>query len=462
MRSAPRPYPAGVPVPQSNHPREDPVMRIHSLALALVLLPATVVAAEPIDRLRELVAEGRMEAAYDLASEHVDERAGQPRFDLYYGIAAVEIGNLEEGVFALERVLIARPGLDRARLEYARALYLQGNDLRARRQFEIVRSHDPPPAVVDRLERYLAAINRRADQYETRVTGDVGLRLGYDGNVNRATDADAVDTAFGTLALGGNSSEVDAAFAGVDGDVEVSHPLAPGLNLLAGVSADAEGNNEESDFNTTRAGARVGLRWITGPHRVSSFVRGQQLRVGGDAYQRASSIDARYRFRIDDQLGAHATASWTRLRYDELEVLDSSLRLLGGGLSKSWSGSWSPSARFTALVGDESAEEDSQRAQALAQRDIWEVRARASVTPAPQWSLRGSLRVRDSEYDENTFPFLREREEEYYNVDVALDWRPSVNWRLGPYITYTDNDANIGIYDYDRTVVGFETRYTFY
>ncbi len=437
-------------------------MRIYRLALAMVLMPATALAAEPLDQLRELVETGRMEAAYELASEYVDERQGAPQFDLYYGIAAVETGNLAEGVFALERVVIARPGFDRARLEYARALYLQGNNLRARRQFEIVRSHEPPPAVVDRIERYLAAINRRADRYETRVTGNVGLRAGHDDNVNRATDADSVDTGLGTIVLDDDSSAVDAAFGAIDGDIEVSHPLSPGLNVLAGINGDAERNGEESDFNTTRAGARVGLRWITGSHRVSSFLRGQRLYVGGDAYQGTGTVDARYRYRITDELGAHATASWTRLRYDELEVLDSSLRLVGGGLSKSWSVDWNPRARLSALVGDETAEGESQRAEALAQRDIWELRANAAVNPASQWTLRGSLRFRDSEYAENTFPFAREREEEYASLDLALDWQPSVNWRLGPYLSYTDNNANIGIYDYERTVVGLETRYTFY
>jgi len=437
-------------------------MRVYRLVLALVLVPAAALGAEPLDRLRELVDKGQMEAAYELATDHVEDRAGEPLFDLYYGIAAVETGNLDEGVFALERVLISRPGFDRARLEYARALYLQGDDLRARRQFEIVRSHDPPPAVVDRLERYLAAINRRADRYETRITGDVGLRLGHDDNINRATDADSVDTGLGTIQLDDESSAAEATFGAVDGDVEVSHPLRPGLNILAGLSGNVERNSEDSDFNTTRAGGRVGLRWRTGPHRVSSFIRGQRLYVGGHPYQGAGVVDARYRYRINEQLSAHATASWTRLRYDDLEALDSSLRLIGGGLSTSWSAAWNPRARFTALVGDEEPEGDSQRADALAHRDIWELRANAAVTPASQWTLRGSLRFRDSEYDDNAFPFARAREEEYASLDVALDWRPSMNWRLGPYLSYSDNDANIGIYDYDRTVIGFETRYLFY
>lgn len=438
-------------------------MRRWGLIVALAAaMPVLAKAALDLDRLRELVEGGQMQAAYELAREHVEERAGDLRFDVYYGIAAVDTGHVAEGAFALERVLMRQPGLDRARLEYARALYLQGDDRRAQRQFEIVLAHDPPAGVVDRVERYLAAMERRADRYRTKVTGYLGTELGYDDNVNRAPDAEAIDIVLGTLVLDEDSREQDDTFLRTNGQVEVSHPLRPGLNLIGGVHADLRRHSDESDFDTSLAGGRVGLRWLSGPHRLSGFFQAQRFYVGHDPYQGLGELSGLYRYRFNDRFAAHALARVTRLRYDTLEVLDSTIALVGGGLSRSWPGRWQPRGSFTLLAGEEDAEEDSVRARALAERDILELRGQFAVTVAPQWTVRSSLRFRDSDYDERTFPFAAARDEDYHRLAVAAEWRPDARWRLGPYISYEQNDSNVELFEYERTVVGFRARYSFF
>ncbi|MFW5969231.1 MAG: hypothetical protein ACOCP9_01180, partial [Halofilum sp. (in: g-proteobacteria)] len=74
-----------------------------ALLLAALLSTPLAHAAHDPDRLAELVENGDYDDAYELASEHVGEHAGDPRFDFYYGIAAVETEALNEAIFALER-----------------------------------------------------------------------------------------------------------------------------------------------------------------------------------------------------------------------------------------------------------------------------------------------------------------------------------------------------------------------
>ena len=433
------------------------------LAAMLAAMPVQAANGLSLDRLRGLVEAGRMEQAYELAADHLAEQSGNLRFDFYYGLAAVDTGHVGEGVFALERVLMRRPGLDRARLEYARGLFLQGDDRKAQRQFEIVLANDPPPAVVDRVERYLAAIERRADSYRATVTGHVGTAVGYDDNVNRAPESQLIDLGFGTLQLGSSSREQDAAFLEVNGRVDISRPLRPGLNVVASLRGDVRWHDDQSQFDTSRGGGRLGLRWTGGGHRLSGFLEGDRLYVGNDAYQSAGGLSGHYRYRLADRTALHGLARWTRLRYDDLGVLDSDLYQLGAGLSHGWRGAWNPHGRVTVLVGEEEPDDDSsRRARALAQRDIVELRGRFAVNPAPNWSLATSVRWRNSEYDTNTFPFTEARDEDYYRVRVDLDWQPTVHWRVGPFVSYSENDANIGLYDYERSVAGLEARYTFF
>lgn len=432
------------------------------VALVLAVKPAMAQQELDLERLRGLVVAGKMEQAWTLADEHSEAHAGEVGFDLYYGIAAINTGHVDVGIFALERVIMQRPGLDRARLEYARGLFLLNDDQRARHQFEIVLAHDPPPSVVDRVERYLAAIDRRADSYHTTVTGQVGFEVGHDGNVNRAPDARAVDLGIGTLQLDEDSREAGDAFGATNARINVSRPLMPGLKLIASADADLRRHGDESDFDTSRAAGRAGLRWSEGAHRLSGVFEGSRYYVGGDSYQGYGGLSFDYRYRLDERTALHATARGTRLRYDDLEDLDSTLAWLGGGASRSWSAHWNPRGSVMLLVGQEDARESTRRARALAQRDILEVRVNLSLDPAPNWTLRTLVRARNSEYETNTFPFVEAREETHYSLDLGLDWQPDVNWRVGPHATYAKNDANIELYDYERTVIGLEARYLFF
>jgi len=429
------------------------------MGLALLGVFEAGQAAHEPDRLEALIQAGQHEQAYKLAAKHRSEHAGQRRFDLYYGLAALETGHIGEAVFALERVLIAQPGLDRARLAHARGLFLQGEDRRARREFETVLAHNPAPALVDRIERYLAAIDRRSGRYRTRLSGHIETALGHDDNVNRAPAGESVDLGFATLVLDERSRAREDAFYRLGGGVDVSHPVHPGVNLVANGYAKVRDYDDASAFDTQRLGGRGGLRYRTGAHRVAAYLEAQRLAVGHDPYLDAGGLSLLYRQRVDKRLSVHTLGRLTQLRYEDQESLDSTLGRLGVGFSMSWGGAWNPSTRFTVYAGAEEAANDSRRAQALAERDMAGVRARFALQPAPAWTLRSSLSYRTSEYAADARLFGEAREADDYSLDLALDWQPSEHWRIGPQVSYANKDANIGLYDYERTAVSLRARY---
>lgn len=432
---------------------------------------ATVIAASwsvtaPADhdpnRLTTLLDEDRFEQAWTLASEQLAAHGGEPRFDFYYGLAAIETGHLAEAVFALERVLMANPGFDRARLELARALFLQEDDLRARRQFEIVLAHQPPPSVAAAVERYLAAMDRRADRYRTTVTGWLETEVGHDDNVNRAPDLESVDLGFGTLLLDQSQQGLESAFLRVAGDARVSRPLQPGLNAIAAVGGEVRGVADESQFNTQLGHGRAGLRHTRGPHQLSAFLQAYSFYVDGEAYQDGVGLTGSWLYELGERTSLQATGRLTQLSYDTQDVRDSRLVVLGGGVSHQWTGSWNPVTRVSLLLGEEDPDDDSVQARGLASRDIRGLQLWLGANPAASWSLQASLLYRNSEYETNVFPFSEARDEDYYSLDLALDWHPNAHWRVGPHIEYSDNSANIELYDYERAVVGVRARYTFF
>jgi hypothetical protein len=125
--------------------------RRHAAIVAIALCAsafAIAALAAPVDDLRTAVEAGDSAAAYARhCATSIDAPERPPEFDLWCGIAAVDVGRSGEGVLALERYVLQFPDDVRARLELARAYYYAGNDVRSREEFEAVARSQPPPEV---------------------------------------------------------------------------------------------------------------------------------------------------------------------------------------------------------------------------------------------------------------------------------------------------------------------------
>lgn len=109
------------------------------------------------------------------------------------GVAALELGQTEPAIEALQAIVIARPDLPRPRLELARAYFVAGQDRNARRQFERVRATETDPALIANIDAFLAQIEARR---RWRFRGS--LAFVPDSNANAATSAREVTVpAFG-------------------------------------------------------------------------------------------------------------------------------------------------------------------------------------------------------------------------------------------------------------------------
>lgn len=438
-----------------------PVAR--ALVVFCFLLPAAALAAHDAARLSELVRDNRYQEAYDYALEHRDEHEGEIDFDLYYGIAAVEVGELNEAIFALERVVAREPGFDRARLELARAYFLQNDDRRARRAFEIVLAHDPPPPVQAQIQRYLTAIDRRADRYETTTSGFVELSLGHDTNVNAATDEESVAIFDGLqVLLSEDSRELDDNFARFEARGRISHPVSPGINLVGEAGIWQRSLGDESEFETGAIDGSFGVMRRGADDRLLVSADLQRFYLDGENYRELLGIGARYDRTLSDELGVDLTGRVSQLEYDDRPELDSTLWLLDAGFSRVFRGGGRPVLSAGVFLGTEEADDDGNAAQSNTERDLLGVRASLWFALAPRWTLQGRFQYSTSEYGEESNLFGETREEDYYSAGVSADWRPDAHWRIGPNLTHSRNDANVELYEYDRTEFWVRARYEFY
>src|SRR5260370_628893 len=148
------------------------------VAALFVLLQSLAFADEITDRARRLLQEKNPQAAYQLLQPLESQRAGDPEYDYLLGIAALDSGERERAVFALERVLAVNPNHAQARAEIARAYFLLGEKENALREFQNVRATNPPEAVKQTIDRYLSALGVAP----TQLNGFLEIGFGWDRN----------------------------------------------------------------------------------------------------------------------------------------------------------------------------------------------------------------------------------------------------------------------------------------
>ena len=182
------------------------------LLAALALAPLALVQGNELSQLDDLLKSGAVDDAYQLASDLYDENVGEPAFDFLFALAAIDSGHPDEAVFALERVVLEYQNDVRARLELARAHFLLADYQQSREQFAKVLTYSPPENVVANINRFLEAIKIAEREQRSSMSYYITNRIGYDTNVNGASDQEIFALADFEILIDEESQETDDYF----------------------------------------------------------------------------------------------------------------------------------------------------------------------------------------------------------------------------------------------------------
>lgn len=143
-------------------------------------------------------------AKYDAAFQAMLADPGDLDKTFAYAELAVEIGNFEGAISALERMLLLNPNLPRVRLELGVLYYRIGSFDVAAEYFNAVRgAEDAPAPVRARVDEFLKAIETAKSPHSLTVSLTTGMR--YQSNANAASNQpDNIRSPFGVLSLPDN------------------------------------------------------------------------------------------------------------------------------------------------------------------------------------------------------------------------------------------------------------------
>lgn len=426
-----------------------------------------------IDTLVEMVMDHRHESAFRWAEQHI-EWAGEPRFDFYYGIAAVESGQPSIGVFALERYLAAYPENRTARFYLARGYFILGEDALARAEFEqlLETANRAENAVI---LQYLDGIWEREGRYFPRFRLVAEFGMGRDDNVNDGVDTGPVK-GLPLLTVGENSSLRGVAGHVVSWNVGVagSRPLAPGVTWLGHARAGGYRPLRHTQFDERHVVAGMGLAWESGRHLWRSGLEHRTQWTDGQRLLDANTWFADWHFRSDQFQRWGAALSWSDHNFRDIEVFntldrsaprvttndgerDSHLWQLSGHHTRYFSHPWAPAWKNTVLVG----QERNRRDRPSLSRDFWGVHSTISLRPADRWLAQASIGFLRSDHRAPYDTGLAHREDRRWQVTASLSYRWSARWRWIGEWSHLNQRSNIGLHDHDRQHWLLKARYEF-
>jgi hypothetical protein len=169
--------------------------RLRILIAALIVLTPIAAAAQALSPTDKTTLEAQKNALFQQMLRHPDN------LDVAFAYADVSarLGDYEAAVSALERMLLFNPNLPRVQLELGALYFRMGSYDLARAYFDKAAAANPPPAVRQRIDDYLAQLDRAQSRHH--VFGYLFFGGQYQSDANVAPSSPLIFSPIGPVLL---------------------------------------------------------------------------------------------------------------------------------------------------------------------------------------------------------------------------------------------------------------------
>lgn len=412
-------------------------------------------------QIQTLLSEQQYEAAYQEALALQAEWEGEPEFDYLFGQAAMETNHVKEAIFAYERILITNPKQMRVRLELARAYFMLQDYVNAKRQFQTVLTGNPPTNVRHNIQRFLDKIAEyEQQQYAIQHSGSLELKLGYDSNINSAT---ADETFFfkplnANLVLDEESRETSDTFSELSFQHNLTLPLHKRMNLQLGLNFNHKENFDTETYDTITYGISGLLKHQFNHGLLKVPLSIQHFDLNDQRYLRNYQAGLGWLWPLNQYHQLELNGYRSRRSYVDNPNKDSNNLLF----SVSWIASNKNNDKVilsNLYIGQDDVDEPSHQHNG---KDYAGLRFGFNHTLNTAHSYFLSASYQQSKHESaDVADFSTIREDKQYNLLCQYQYKIQSGLNLKVTLSATDNQSNIALYEYDRTVssVGFSYNY---
>ncbi len=424
--------------------------------MSFILYQLSAFAGVSFPVLEKLVKQQKYQLAYDLAKNIRSQNEGDPRFDYLYGFSALQAGDYNEAVFALDRVTVTTPNVIRPRLELARAYLKLNNKSAALKEFNDVLNLSPPPQVRQNVQAYIAELNRDSS---TVVSGTVikklaTFALGYDSNINFGYEDDTIDLiGFGTIALDPNAVKQKSGFA------ESSFQIKQNKNINRTRSSFALARIKHRDYfkngkyNITDLDLRKGFLWNQKNKQFQLNFRARPVMLGGNLYSNTIGVDAITRKSLGDRLIGSLSLSLENYDQKRIDAADRKRAFLVGRIDTQ---NGDATHMLSAYLGKEWADEN---AGDIYSGDI----AGLSYRFTQNWNGKNKsfLNVDYRRYEyHGQYPISPfDRDDDRFILKIGHELDIQKNTAITFAARHVSNRSSLELYDADRNEISVGVRY---
>ncbi|HQQ62212.1 MAG TPA: tetratricopeptide repeat protein [Pseudomonadales bacterium] len=435
------------------------------LAMAIALTTGTTAwaaGADDLASLRNRVAAGDKQAAWQQAQQMRPQYESDPAFDYLYGTLALGQQRYSEAQFSLERVLIADPGNLSARLALGEAYYKLGDQASAKKQFDLIKQSNPPADILREVNRYVGAT---AGSQAGRLMGFVEATVGYDNNINQTSSSDTIanpayDPIFNpfvptTITISPGARRQTDMFNSEQMGLDYYQPFDETTGMELRGRANYRNNLSSDNLDASSYRASGSVYKLMGRHTFRGTLSLADNQLSDSEYFQTHSLSA-------DWLG-HDYGGWdlfANVFVNDLQF-DDDLRDMrqyiaqGGGMIQV--GDFKHTAGV--LVGNEHALNSGASYNANQMAGVF-YDTRYFLNS--QHQLFGRVFLEKTE-QKGTEPFFigQSRDATLQQLSAGWDWQLTRPVRLRSEVGYSRHDSDIGFYTYDRSWIQTSIRYSF-
>ncbi len=409
-----------------------------------------------IEKIKSLLAEEKGKQAYEIAESMKLENEGDPVFDYYYGLSAIEAGFINKALMAFERVIMFYPKQHRARIELARCYFILANYELSRNEFEKVLRLSPPESVVDKINLFLKEIAKREKARRRVITSYVDISMGYDNNINGATAYEQVYVPhFDYFQLSEDSRKMSSTFTEIKASFQINKMVSKISSWFANVDFTNRSNFVTSDFDTNLLSIGGGYSYLGKNNKLLFPVSFQSLLMDGEESRYTVSASAMWMSGVDENTDFTGFLQIASTNFPGSSDRDVDSSIIGLSLTDKY-------GRLS-IVGNTFFSIEIPRGDALDHNGKNSLGAGLSSqfvvnnTNMFLTSLKGQL----VEYGAKHVVFNNVREDVVLSLSLGWKWAYSKKLIFNSQIAYTNNHSNLLLYKYDRTQFNFGARYQF-
>lgn len=410
----------------------------------------------PNSEMDALISAGQFQEAFNLGNANLVDWEGDAEFDFIYGLAALESGNPNDAVFALERVTATAEDQllrARARLELARAYFVTNNLTAAENLFNLVLESDPPANVQENIQAFLTLIESRRNAREATFNWSIATVVGSDDNINSATSNGLIDTPLvGQIELNQDGQETDDNFYNTSASMVYNYPITRDQSIAVNVNLTHLDNLDTDQFDIDSARAEVAYNWGNDKNRFRHGVSVTKVILDQNSFQDSIALNSSWQRDAGNGWYQSISASYAQIRFDtdtggaSAALRDIDQLLITGGLTKI-AGPYTHSFNLYHAIEDpenpDGGEHNGRDFSGFAYSLFY--RLNAQHTPY----LRASFQ--DVEHDNEHPVFFRTvRSDETESLTVGWFWQLAPDWVITAEAAYTDNKSDIPLFDFSR------------